>query len=259
MNQLGTDGWHMLQLGLSIGASAAAVTAAIWGLWKLGQRRWNSTLGLRNAQAAILDQLACTVSLAYVENLLGVPRFILGNERYYSLPGGWVGVQYKSDAVHLLSITISDSDLWYRTGGMTLETIDVKLGHDTFADEASGRFDGQQLWIGNKQAGYYRHYHFGGAGGGHQHFWLSYNASGAGGIDWHGPYSSGTCGDDGDTVPDPAKITANTLTILSPFGSVADVGNRGLFGPHIENLNLIWSERKKAQARRAWLVVKPHY
>lgn len=166
MNQ--TDGWHVLQLGLSIGASAAAVVVATWGLLKLGQRLWNSTFGRRNAQAAILDQLACTVSLAYVENLLGVPQFITPGsadrleERFYPLPGGWVGVRFKGDTVHLFSITITDSNLWYRTGGMTLGVIDVKLGHDTFA-KASERFDGQQVWIGNKQAGYYRHYHHGGA------------------------------------------------------------------------------------------------
>lgn len=258
MNQ--TDGWHTLQLGLSIGASSAAVIAAIWGLWRLGRLWWNATFGRRNAQAAILDQLACTVSMAYVENLLGVPRFIVGDERFYNLPGGWVGVRYQNDAVNLLSITITDSSLWYRTGGMTLGMINVKLGSDSFAAETTGRFDGQEVWIGNKQAGYFRHYHFGGAGGGGQHFWLSYNASGAGeyGAGFSGRYSSGIYGDHG-TAPDPARITANTLTILSPFGSLKDVGNRGLFGPHIENLNLIWSERKKQEAKRKWLAPKPHY
>lgn len=56
MNQYQIDGWHVLQLGLSIGATASAVTAAVWGLWKLGKRWWYSTFGLRKAQAAILDQ-----------------------------------------------------------------------------------------------------------------------------------------------------------------------------------------------------------
>lgn len=152
MNQYQIDGWHVLQLGLSIGATASAVTAAVWGLWKLGKRWWYSTFGLRKAQAAILDQLACIVSLAYVEDLLGVPRFILGDERFYSLPGGWVGIQYKDDAVNLLSITITDSRLWYSTSGMTLEMIDVKLGYDSFA-QANEQFDGERLWIGARHAG----------------------------------------------------------------------------------------------------------
>ncbi|MBX9978271.1 MAG: hypothetical protein K2Z76_01715 [Mycobacterium gordonae] len=261
MNQYQIDGWHVLQLGLSIGATASAVTAAVWGLWKLGKRWWYSTFGLRKAQAAILDQLACTVSLAYVEDLLGVPRFILGDERFYSLPGGWVGIQYKDDAVNLLSITITDSRLWYSTSGMTLEMIDVKLGYDSFA-QANEQFDGERLWIGARHAGYYRHYHFGGAGGGYQQFWLSHNALGAGKFDGvAGRYSSGIYADQdaGGAAPDPSKITANTLTILSPTGSVDDVRERELFGPHIDNLRLIWSERKKHQAQRTSLIARPHY
>jgi hypothetical protein len=165
----GASSWDVLSLGLGIGASAAAVAAALWGLWKLGRQVWDRTVGRRTAQAATLDQLACTVSRAYVENLLGAPRFIgrpdLHREaRSYQLPGGWVVIEYKDDAVNLLSITITDASMWYRTGGMTLGVIDLKLGHDTFA-QANERFDGQEVWIGNKQAGYHQHYHFGGAGG----------------------------------------------------------------------------------------------
>lgn len=162
-------------------------------------------------------------------------------------------IEYDNDAVQLLSITITDTKMWYRTGGMTLGVIDIKLGQDSFA-HASKMFDGQQVWIGNKQAGYHQHYCHGGAGGNHQNFWLSYNAVGAstsdglGGI--VGPYSSGIYGDHG-TAPDLSKITANTLTILSPFGGIDGVGDRVLFGPHIETVGLIWSERKKAQAAAA--------
>src|SRR6478736_752153 len=191
----GATGWDLLSLGLGIGSSAAAVAAALWGLWKLGRRLWNHTIGLRRAQAAVLDQLACTVSRAYVESLLGAPRFIPNpharlEERIYRLPGAWVAIQFKGDAVNLFSITITDADMWYRTSGITLGVIDLKLGYDTFA-QASARYDGQQIWIGNRQAGYYRHYHHGGAQGGHQHFWLSYNAVGAGKFDGvAGPYSS---------------------------------------------------------------------
>lgn len=255
MNQ--TDGWHTLQLGLSIGASAAAMISAVWAIWQLGRRAWNHTVGRRRAQAAILDQLACTVSRDYVEKLLGPPRFIgrpdLHHEAHsYSLPGGWAVIEYDNDAVQLLSITITDSKMWYRTGGMTLGVIDVKLGYDSFA-VASPRFDGQHVWIGNKQAGYHQHYCHGGAGGNHQNFWLSYNAVGASRSDSFGiagPYSSGIYGNEG-TAPDLANITANTLTILSPFASVkVDVGDRVVFGPHVETVGLIWSERKKAQEAR---------
>lgn len=255
------DGLHVLQLGLSIGASAAAVIGAVWGLWKFGLHLWNSTAGRRRAQAQILDQLACTMSRAFVENLLGEPRFIVGSpdgpdERFYRLRGAWIGIQFEGDAVDLLSITITDSRLWYRTGGMTLGVVDLRLGRDNFA-ESNDRFDHEQTWMGNKQAGYYRHYHFGGAGGNHQHFWLSYNAVGAGtlaGI--NGPYSSDV--DTGGTPPDPAKITANTLTILSPYGRLGDnLRRRELFGPHIETVQLAWSERKQIQRQMAARVRLP--
>src|SRR6478735_3900008 len=150
----GATGWDLLSLGLGIGSSAAAVAAALWGLWKLGRRLWNHTIGLRRAQAAVLDQLACTVSRAYVESLLGAPRFIPNpharlEERIYRLPGAWVAIQFKGDAVNLFSITITDADMWYRTTGITLGVIDLKLGYDTFA-QASARYDGQQIWIGNR-------------------------------------------------------------------------------------------------------------
>ena len=150
-------------------------------------------------RARLVRELGEVYTQAYVESLLGVPRFIANpdaplEERIYRLPGAWVAIQFKGAAVYLLSITITDSTMWYRTGG-SIGVIDVKLGQDTFA-QASDLFDGQQVWVGNKQAGYYRHYHFGGAGGGHQHFWLSFNAVGAGKLDGiAGPYSSGIYGD----------------------------------------------------------------
>lgn len=102
MNRPDTDGWHVLQLGLSIGASAAAVVVAAWGAWKLARRWWNATIGRRQAQAEILDQLACGLSLAYVESLLGVPRLIHRpssdrhlEERIYPLPGAWVSIHQR--------------------------------------------------------------------------------------------------------------------------------------------------------------------
>lgn len=258
--------WDVLSLGLGIGSSAAAVLAAAFGAWKLGVRAWNATVGKRHAQAEILDQLACTVSQAFVEKLLGVPKFTIGEEHIYGLPGAWVAIQFKDAAVYLLSITITDSSMWYRTGGMTIGTIDLRLGEDTFA-EAGKLHDGEHLWMGNKQSGYYRHYHFGGAGGGHQHFWLSFNAVGAGRFDHGaGPYASGIYESsfyDGNAAPDPAKITVNTITVLSPIGSINDVGDRELFGPHIETINLSPSEQKVMEAaarkrigRSRWLSLR---
>lgn len=200
----------------------------------------------------MLDQLACLVSQPFAERLLGVPKFTVGEEHLYRLPGAWVAVQFKEAAINLLSITITDSDMWYRIDGLTIGTIDLRLGEDTFA-QAGGLHDSEHLWMGNKQSGYYRHYHFGGAGGGHQHFWLSFNVVGAGTFDHDAsPYASGTKDDEfyaGNDAPNPAKITVNTITVLSPMGSRSDVGEGGLFGPHIETINLSPAEQKSDGSR----------
>lgn len=251
--QVAESSWSLLELGLSIGASAAAIVAALWASWKLAVRIWDATVGRRRAQTAILDQLACTTSQAFVENLLGLPRFVLGDECLYRLPGAWVTIRFKDAAVYMLSFTITDPRMWYRTNRITLETIDVRLGRDTFADVRSPGHIGEHSWALPRECGYFRHFHFGGAGGGHQHFWLSFNSVGAGHFEANGPYASGTCGDFGDSPPDPSKITVNTIAILSPVGSAEDdVGSREIFGPHSQTLNLVPAEQ---HTRRRWFHV----
>lgn len=247
--------WDAISLGLGLGSSAAAVAAAVWGVWTLARRKWENTIGKRKAQTRILDQLACTVSMAFVENVIGPPRFILGNdpsseERFYRLPGCWVGIVPRGNAVERLSITITDRQMWYRTDGLTLGTIDVRLGVDTFA-KASEHFDGEELWVATKQRGYNRHYHFGGAGGAHQQFWLAFNAVGAGSIALSEPYSSGVFGDFGDSPPNSADTTVNTLAVLSPLAALGDHGH-GPIGPHIENVGLLdWAERRAVRGSAA--------
>lgn len=265
IEQAGPTAWDVLSLGLGIGASGAAVVGALWGLWILARRGWDRTVGRRRAQAAILDQLACTVSQAYVENLLGAPKIIIGTQHFYELPGAWVGIEFKDAAVHILSITITDAKMWYRIGGITLGTFDVRLGVDTFAQLVTpvvkgDLHDGEELWRGLKEAGYWRHYHFGGAGGAHQHFWLSFNSVGAGTFDSNAdPYMSGSAGRHGGTAPDATKITANTLAVLSPWGSVGDAGGGPPLAPHFETLSLTWAVRQRMQhdasrrvQRRRW-------
>ena len=76
--------WDVVSLGLGIGASAAAVIVASWGLWLLARRWWDRSFGRRHAQARILDQLSCSVSMVFIESQLGVPLFIThpyGDER----------------------------------------------------------------------------------------------------------------------------------------------------------------------------------
>lgn len=239
----------MLSLGLGVGASAAAVAGAVGAVLLLIRRWWTETIGRRRAQAKVLDEIACSVSLDYIETVLGVPHFITHpengvDERIYRLPGAWVSIQTKAGAVHLFSITVTDSKMWYHTGAVSLGIAALRLGKDAF-DQASEGFDGEELWIGARHAGYIRHYYHANPGG-FQNYWLSYNAVGAGIFDvGAGPYASGIYGNHGEVPPNPAKITANTLTILSAGGDVNEVNGRQMFGPHVEHLRLIPAERKK--------------
>ena len=235
-------------VGLGIGASAAAVIAALWGLWRIGLGVWNRTLGRRHAQARILDQIACDVSLPYVESKIGVPIFITRpygderEERIYRLAGAWVAIEAKSDAVFIFSITITDTKMFYDISEMTLGNLKLKLGKDTFANVSSSLHDGEDLWYGSRHAGYRRSYYLGNPGG-YQHYWLSYNPVGSGIYpDGWGFYSSGVYGSNGDKPPDPATITANTLTVLL-HGTFESVQGRDTYGPHEDQLRL-WAARK---------------
>ena len=60
--------------GLQFGAATVAVLGAGGTAYKYGVRRWRQTIGRRRAQSAILDQLCCTSSMAFVESKLGVPH-----------------------------------------------------------------------------------------------------------------------------------------------------------------------------------------
>jgi hypothetical protein len=249
---MNTSALGLLSLGLGIGASAAAVAAGLRGLGLLVRRRWDQTIGRRHAQARILDELACTTSLAFIETKLGVPQFITHpyggdrEERIYRLPGAWVAVEAKGGAVRLFSITITDPNMYYNVDGMTLGVVPLRLGKDTFA-QARDSGD-EQLWIGARQAGYVRYYYAGNPGG-YQHYWLSFNAAGAGRFKSHDRYASGIYGNEGDKPPDPATITANTLAVLSPEAGLDDeVKRRYVFGPHVDQLRLVWFERKKLNA-----------
>lgn len=250
----GSSAWELVSLGLGIGSSGVAVAGAGWGVWLLGRRAWDRTVGRRRAQAEILNQLACTISLDYLETLLGTPRYITHadgpagpgtiDERLYRLPGAWVAIQAEADSVYLFSLTITDSNMWHHVGAVSLGVADLRLGKDSFV-HANNEYDGQELWMGARHCGYIRHYYHANPGG-FQHYWLSYNGAGSGAIDMaSGPYASGIYGQHGDTPPNPASITANTLTILGAGHDIERVANRQMFGPHAEHLRLIPAERKR--------------
>jgi hypothetical protein len=246
MNQ-NADAWVVLSLGLGIGASAAAVIGAAWGLWLLARRWWDRSFGRRHAQARVLDQLACSVSMTFIESQLGVPLFITHpgdgrEERIYRLAGAWVAIQPERNAVQLFSITITDPKMYYDIGEMTRGVLKLKLGKDTFAHVSADYHDSESLWYGARLGGYIRHYYLGNNSG-YLHYWLSFNSVGAGVFtsDFT-PYQTGIYGKYGDRPPNSASITANTFTASD--GSRED---RAMFGPHPDTLRLMWAARKRWQ------------
>ncbi|HEX7429256.1 MAG TPA: ETEC_3214 domain-containing protein, partial [Mycobacterium sp.] len=190
------------------------------GTLAVARRWWDRSFGRRHAQARILDQLSCSVSMVFIESQLGVPLFITHpygderEERIYRLSGAWVAIQPKHGAVHLFSITITDPKMYYDISDMTRGVLKLKLGKDTFAHVNPEYHDSESLWFGTRQAGYLRHYFLGNSSG-YLHYWLSFNAVGAGVFPSdEQPYQSGMYGKRGDRPPNSTTITANTFTAL---------------------------------------------
>lgn len=246
--------------GLQFGAAAVAVIGAGGTAYKYGVRRWRQTVGRRHTQTAILDELTCDISLEYIESKLGPPLFITYpdgyEERLYRLPGAWVTVQPLNGAVRAFSITITDADMYYDTGPMTHGSIDLDLGRDTFGKAPPS--DDEALHIGPRWASFVRYYSYGGVAG-NRFYYLAFNGQGTGIFDNLGSsYLTGIyapCGGYG-TPPDPAKITANTLTVVSPEGTQDDMRARHIHGPHHDLLGLPSETRKRVRHRgglRRWL------
>lgn len=252
------DFWQAVATGVGAAAGGVTVLTALWAFRQVIRRRWDATVGRRRAQAGVLDQIVCTTSLEFVESLLGVPQFIRHDgdyeQRIYRLPGSWVTVEPVDGAVRVFTITITDPKMSYKTKGTTFGVVDVRLGKDTFDKAAPSH--SEEFSIGARHATFVRHYEANNPSG-FQQYWLAYNQVGAGNIDGQG-YASGiyaavhsdqAARNDDHTIgnaPDPAAITANTLTVLSPEGDrdhAKNINRRTAHGPHIEHLRLLWTER----------------
>ena len=134
-------------------------------------------------------------------------------------------VQPRNGAVRAFSITITDADMYYDTGPMTYGSIVLDLGRDTFAEAPPS--EDEALNIGPRWASFVRCYSYGGVAG-NRFYYLAFNGRGIG-IFYNPGSSRGTgiyasCGLDG-TPPDSAKITANTLTVVSPEGTRTTCGH----------------------------------
>jgi hypothetical protein len=220
--------------GLGIGASAASVLAALWGVRRAVNGIWRRTLGRRRAQAQVLHQLACGSSVAFVDELLGTPLF-LGDEmgmtyRTYPLKGAWVQINVVSEAVHSFSITITDSSMHYPTKRLTFGSLDVRLGKDSFT-RVQEVPQNEWCWIGARRMGYHQHFYFGNPAG-YQNYWLSCNDEGAGSLSPLADNFS-TKGYVIKRTPKEfeAETTVNTLTVGPPLSDPAPLMSRSVLGP----------------------------
>lgn len=189
-----------------------------------------AVFGRRRAQARLLDQLACGSSIAFVESRLGPPQFI-GSEdereqRTYRLPGAWVLIEIKDNAIFSYSITVTSRRMHYNTKRLSFKHLRVKLGKDKFGEHGIN-CQGEKLWIGAYRVGYLRAYYFHRSGGS-QHYFLSYNMAGCGRLS--GPFTAGRLTNGAfykyeyslgprkpeDELVDASGITVNTLSVVSP-------------------------------------------
>lgn len=217
-------------------AGTFAILVTLLGVGRWASRRWQSTVGLRRAQANLLNQLACGATSASVNALLGEPKFVReidGRiERTYRLTGVWVAVEFEHGAdpergapVIAFSITVSDPRRWFHAGKLTTDHLPIRLGRDRIgsAPDAADEW----YWTGANRYGYLRHYYFGNPGG-YQDFWLSHNMVGCGPspsafVHFHsGKYSDSAAARYHTNEPnvlrqsDVSEVAINTLTVLGP-------------------------------------------
>lgn len=256
--------WDNIATGLGVGASAAAVLAALWATLKLARQAWARSAGRRRAQSKLLNKLACGSSREYVESLLGVPQFSTTEGQVerdiYSLTGAWVQVEFCDGEVIAFSITIRDRNMWHSTKRLMYGNANLKIGKDNFGNPIlSPEFNGERslhLWYGARTRGAAEWLSFGNPGQ-YQDYWLSHNMAGAGRMEvdlkstdyrsgqylreenlneWElHPGSASNC-------PELSGVTINTLTILGPYPKAgldrADFMKRITLGPDHDRLRL---------------------
>lgn len=221
--------WSHWDNVLSATVGVTVLVGIAWAAIKFVLNPLAEWLGRRRAQAKLLDQLACGSSVDYVESLFGVAQFVGqrgGNEtRTYNLPGAWVVIEIRNNAVYAFGITITRRRMHYNTKRLTFGNVNLRLGKDKFP-LPSIACTGERLWIGVHRWGYARQITY--KQNGLWHFQgLSYNMAGAGSLGWaHGAgmFERGSlcestntpCGAPSNEPLDSQGITVNTLSVLSP-------------------------------------------
>jgi len=262
--------WSHWDNVLSATVGVTVLVGIAWAAIKFVLNPLADWLGRRRAQAKRLDQLACGSSVEFVESLFGVAQFISSEDgrqqRTYRQPGAWVMIEIVDNYVYAFSITVTSRWLHYSTKRLTFGLLNVKLGKSKFGPSGVG-YEGERLWIGARRSGYLRRYYFGNPGG-YQYYWLSYNMSGVGVFSRGdtdsmfvetGPFCSDPESPNRynyEPALDASGTTINTLTVLSPEGSVDQLTARHVLGPDEDRVRLASTIRPAGGTLRTWYYLK---
>ena len=265
---------------LGVGASAVAVLAAAFAVYRWSVAWYRRTIGSRRDNASRLNQLAAGVTIRWVEERLGPPAFARAvsptagegrqavTELVYRTRHAWVQLLTdEAGAVVRFSITATDPKFGFKTDDLTSNHLRVKLGRSSFSDiKASVNPEGYSLQVGAHHFEYAEAYYFGNPGN-YQHFVLSYNDMGtgifdvsvAGGAQWCqiGVLQFSDPPRPDHPVFDPqasyapkfrASTTINTLTILGPWRKLADLAEPR--GPESNQVRVLLADARERRRRR---------
>jgi hypothetical protein len=234
---------HFWGGALGLAASAVAVIAAVRAFEGLARRWWRRSLGARRHQQALIDQLVCLESMAYVRQFLGEPVFtqplLGGRELLYRLPGSWVWILSVNDSVMAFGVTVTKRRMFVRTDWMSAGQLKLKLGRSTFGTmKATSEASSARFVMGARNAWYDEEYYFGNPGnpGNHLTYVVSYNDLGAAGGDGfvdhrgaslrqfsNGNFSGFPYEATDEKQPRPPGLTANTIAVIGPEIALSDL------------------------------------
>ncbi len=166
---------------VGLGASAAGVFGALYGLSHWLRTRYMSTLGSRRAESALLRKLACGMTVQRAETLLGPPMFrrpvegVTGAlEHLYRLEHCWLQLIVDGSAeVSRIAITSMDRKFRIDMTNLTLGMLRFTLGEVSFF-QINQEPTGVWVDIGARRFRYAESYYFGNPGG-YQQYLLCYN------------------------------------------------------------------------------------
>ena len=278
---------------LALAAAVVGIGGGVVWLYGRAASLYHRTLGSRRDLAKRLNQVAAGVTTRYIEERFGAPAFVRpsetpvqrtdmeltgvqATEQVYRTRHAWLQVLTdEHDAVIRFSITVTDPRFHFQIRDLTVNQLDVKLGHTRFSGVQPNP-DGRSLWVGARRHGYSESFYFGNPGN-YQRFVLGKNDAGVGGFGYSAlpddishSHQDGflKIADDGYGPPSPgmprydpatpyarafrSETTINTLTVLgADYGPMTLANPRGPDADHVRVLiSGPWELRQRRRRAR---------